>query len=84
MKIGYQGEEISGMLCAFLDREISTAGITAALNDLLEQRVIEWLDENRNGFYGGCRMDHHSPQVGEFVDGLIYYVRKEFDGRYDS
>lgn len=72
------------MLCAFLDKEISTAGFVVALNDGLRQGVREWLEFHRQAFYGGCRMDGYSTQVNEFVEGLNYYLAREYDGREDS
>ena len=40
--------------------------------------LADWLEKNRLGFYGGCRMDEHSHQVNEFVDALHYYLEKDF------
>jgi hypothetical protein len=37
-----------------------------------------WLEDNRQGFYLGCRMDPHSPQVNEFVRALRFYLKKDF------
>lgn len=37
-----------------------------------------WLESNCNGFYFGCRVTDHSPQVREFVDALHYYLEKDF------
>lgn len=38
------------------------------------EQLAEWLEYHCNGFYGGCRVDEHSPQVREFVDALHYYL----------
>lgn len=40
--------------------------------------LIEWIEQCRVGFYLGCRMDEHSPQVNEFVRGLHYYLEQDF------
>jgi len=40
--------------------------------------LAKWLEQNRQGFYLGCRVDAHSPQINEFVDALHYYLEKDF------
>lgn len=42
------------------------------------EELEHWLEKNRQGFYGGCRVDEHSPQVNEFVAGLEYYLEVDF------
>lgn len=39
--------------------------------------IEEFLESMRQGFYLGCRVDPHSPQVGEFVESMLYYLDKE-------
>lgn len=46
--------------------------------ELTFEQLANWLERNCHGFYGGCRIDQHSPQVREFVDHLHYYIEKDF------
>lgn len=47
-------------------------------NGLTFEELEKWLERNRQGFYLGCRVDRHSPQVNEFVEALGYYLEKDF------
>jgi hypothetical protein len=40
--------------------------------------LAKWLERQRQGFYLGCRIDPHSPQINEFVGALHYYLEKDF------
>jgi len=42
------------------------------------EELANWLEWNVSGFYMGCRVDPHSPQVRQFVDALHYYLEKDF------
>lgn len=47
-------------------------------NGMTFEELVHWLEQNVQGFYGGCRVDGHSPQIREFVDHLHYYLEKDF------
>lgn len=40
-------------------------------------QIEDFLERMRQGFYFGCRMDEHSPQINEFVESMVYYLDKE-------
>lgn len=52
----------------------------AKFREWLEKQpvALNWIEQNRQGFYGGCRMDDHSPQINEFCAALEYYMKKDF------
>lgn len=47
-------------------------------SSLTLNEIANWIERNRQGFYLGCRVDEHSPQINEFCRALIYYLEKDF------